>query len=136
MKDKYSRFGEIHRTYIEHYNENRTEPGKLRPVMVVTTQEEQCKVIPITGTKSIFNHINGHELKDWQEAGLSKPCFVNCHPKDGRTVSLQDMNYVGRLSLRDREHTFDKLDRVAHKVKAQKQQVKSHSHKNREYGRE
>ncbi|MEK4567003.1 hypothetical protein MKX54_20200 [Alkalihalobacillus sp. FSL R5-0424] len=109
-------------------NENRTEPGKWRPVMVIASQDEKCTVVPVTGTKSMFNQINGYQIKDWQEARLKKPSFVNCHPKDARNVSLQDMKYVGRLSLRDRVETFKKMDQVTQKVKAQ-QQAKRKRHR-------
>lgn len=126
MKDKFHRFGEIHWTYIEHQNENRTTPGKIRPVMVVSEEHGLCTVVPVTSRDTPFNRINGYRIKDWQQAGLKKECFVDCHPKDARSISLQDLNHAGRLSLRDREGTFKKLVSVAekslHRTRCQEQE--------------
>lgn len=77
MKDRFHRFGEIHWAYVEHRNDNRTTPGKVRPVMVVSEEEKQCKVVPVTSRDTPFNRINGYLLKDWQKAGLTKPPTTN-----------------------------------------------------------
>ncbi|MBM0067943.1 type II toxin-antitoxin system PemK/MazF family toxin [Alkalicoccobacillus gibsonii] len=123
MKDKFERFGEIRKCYIEHLNENRTERGKKRPVMIVSEEDGLCTIAQVTTSSSPFNIINGYKVKDWENAGLDKPSYVNCHPKDTRQMSLQDMESVGRLSLRDQKQSFVKMVQVADKTMRRNNQL-------------
>jgi hypothetical protein len=82
------------------------ESGKYRPILVYSLENSTAKAYQITtkfADKSKSIQSQYFEIKDWQQAGLQKPCYVNTIDKFTFPVAfVEQMLVVGKLTQNDK----------------------------------
>ena len=88
------------------------EGSKRRPALVIDTYE----VAPISAkiTSSITNHSNTYVIKNWEEAGLLKPCMVDLNYGKLKNISPDRFVKTGHLT----EEDIKNLEEIMSKDKA------------------
>jgi hypothetical protein len=80
--------------------------GKNRPVLVLENSGATVEVLPITSqyeNKSPYIKAKYFEITDWEQAGLSKLCYIDTGTS--HFYSYQEMQYsrfVGKLTNKDK----------------------------------
>lgn len=92
---------QLYWAYVSFVNIN---GGKTRPVLLLRTSNEYYFVLRITSkykNKSKFIQSKYVEIKDWKEAGLTKPSWVDTYKAYELPITETKLEYIGKLSSHD-----------------------------------
>ncbi|MCU9601732.1 type II toxin-antitoxin system PemK/MazF family toxin [Pallidibacillus thermolactis] len=102
--------------YAEDINNDNNPKGKVRPVVIFKDPEDNklyaCKVS--SRVDKPLERKFGYIIKDWKEAGFSKPSIVACNRENIREINKTAIHrYIGRLTDRDIKGMLIKHIKVA-----------------------
>ncbi len=81
-----------------------TEGGKERPIFIIEVTEQDILFYSLTSryeTKSPHIQLQYYQIGDWQEAGLTKPSWIDIGSKRIVEKSMLSFDLTGELSTED-----------------------------------
>lgn len=87
--------------------------GKVRPVLLLRHDVSKYIVLRVTSkykNKSKFIQSQYVEIKDWREAGLVKPSWIDTYKVYRLPIATTKLTYIGKLSLRDLKEISKHID--------------------------
>jgi len=86
--------------YAKVKYEDDSNQFKVRPVIVIENKGHSVLCYKVTGTRPRENQKGEYEIKDWRQAGLSKPSTIRAT----KSISYQPnilVKYIGKLTYKD-----------------------------------
>jgi PemK-like, MazF-like toxin of type II toxin-antitoxin system len=118
MKNDEIKTGEIYIAFVRYVEDKlKDNPrGKVRPVVIFEDEEENkifaCKVS--SQVNKPLKQKLGYEVKDWKEAGFTKPSIIACDKENIREIEPKNIKKrIGCLTDRDIKGMFIKRIKVA-----------------------
>lgn len=90
-----------------------TEGGKERPIFIIEVTDEDIYFYSITSryeTKSPRIQRQYYQIVQWQEAGLTKPSWIDIGSKRVVEKSMLSFNFVGELATEDIQGLADFIE--------------------------
>ena len=98
---------EIYIAYVSWGNE-----GKRRPVLILSEQEKEVSVFPITTqyqSKSAAVQSKYLVINDWRQAGLDKLSYIDASKIIDLPIKSVAVFPIGKLSVEDKQRLLDYL---------------------------
>ena len=90
-----------------------TADGKTRPVLYICQTDTDYVVFRLSSqydNKSTFIQSKYVEIKDWQQAGLTKRSWIDTVQTYHLPIDRTKLTYIGQLSTNDLERLIQQLD--------------------------
>ena len=90
-----------------------TADGKTRPVLYIRQTDTDYVVFRLSSqydNKSTFIQSKYVEIKDWQQAGLTKRYWIDTVQTYHLPIDRTKLTYIGQLSTNDLERLIQQLD--------------------------